>query len=552
LPSTGGVTDNAGNVVNACREVLNCHNDLLRRVREGALDEASVRIWCKGQVSVAALDPSDAELVEEEARLLYNIDLELGGAGAAPPGEVLIEARDFQPDAQVEGAQRPPAQDAPANDGEDDDEPLSELDFNRAHQCFLHDTNLCILSALKACPQAHELVQTVDRVIAAFSRSTLRQQMLRRVLTIQKSEHAKKLLVRQAVTRWHTLHDSLLRFVQLYDAVVIVVAQGWLDDCKSIVELPTQDDVRAISGFLDVLREMKVVSKVLESTSNALAFLPHCVMHLLTKLAPVPDGREWQVVAAFRAAMRHQVLTRLRKHLENPNQPSLLAAVLHPSVCPFLLDDLAVCWHRDGLVEVDEDDESEVVANAAKNGVECMLAQVQLHLQTWITEAFDDDEAPPVEPQKRARFDRTRNVNVAVPAQSPSKREKMKALLTSVLGELDGAAATATYKRVQPSNESLDEADKTLRSFYIGTGAPSKWADLLPLVKLVMSLSPVSAGAERVFSAAGKINSPLRTRLRPEAVEALTVLQFYMSRRTPDLKDFAARAVQHLDSLVRN
>ena len=92
----------------------------------------------------------------------------------------------------------------------------------------------------------------------------------------------------------------------------------------------------------------------------------------------------------------------------------------------------------------------------------------------------------------------------------------------------------------------MAQADAALQELF----TTSKWSPLAPLVKLLMSLSPVSAGAERCFSNSGRINAPLRNKMDDSTLEMLTVLQCYLARNDVNHKELAGKMKLFLGKLT--
>jgi len=529
----GGVTDNAPNVVQACRSVLNCQEQLLGQLRSGALEEASQRIWLVPRGSVYGPTnhaAADAQLLIEES-----LSLDAAERDAAPRplvSEPVVAAVDVE--------EPEPAADADAEGAGDDDSPLpvSDLDASRAHQCYLHDQHLMVMTALTAVPAMCATVAKVDRLVAAVSKSTVRQQQLRRALLVLGLKPLQ--VVKRTATRWNSLFDMLDRFLSVYPGLCVLAAKGSFESCASFIAMPSDGEHLALQRLVEVLRPIKIVSKVLQTTTNAMAFLPHITMDLYEQLASQPH--ELNTIVAFKVALRQQLTSRLSKHYSDATQPSLLAAMLHPCTAPFLLDSMSA--HFAGLgAELRPQAEAHEILKAAVD-----------NLNTWIDDAFADaDAAASVDDgdePKRARF----AVGAARPVHS-SRTDDMKRALSHLIDFLDSDTARRVFPRARAASESLSAATAALRTFYKDAVVPAgnstvSVSILRPLVQMVMSLSPVSGGAERSFSATGRINAPLRNRLAVEMIEALTVIQFYLANERPDLKLLAARVVKMLEALA--
>ena len=74
----------------------------------------------------------------------------------------------------------------------------------------------------------------------------------------------------------------------------------------------------------------------------------------------------------------------------------------------------------------------------------------------------------------------------------------------------------------------IPDAAKRLANVY---GVGKSFEALAPLVHVVMSLPATSTAAERAQSISGRVCDPLRSRMLPSTVEALTVVQHYLKNK---------------------
>jgi hypothetical protein len=134
-----------------------------------------------------------------------------------------------------------------------------------------------------------------------------------------------------------------------------------------------------------------------------------------------------------------------------------------------------------------------------------VLRTATANCKRWIDEAFNDDAQPvAMASMKRARYmvrqrQRQQRRRRAA-AQQPRRQADMKVSLKAVLGELDSDDFRHLW-----SAESLALARQQLRQFYVTPATKDVFLlanlELIkPLARLIFSLSPVSAGAERAFS----------------------------------------------------
>lgn len=535
----GGVTDNAKNVVQACRTVLNDSNgELLARIQGGALEEASRRIWLTPNKRVLAADEvalaADAELVRENAAGLDQADHD--ARPTAQPGDApaLVDDND----------------DAGEDDNGDNDNPL---DAARAHQCALHDANLVTLEGVKAVPAIARLVAKVDRLTAAVSRSTLRQQLLRAAL---KTLDIKPLrLLPRGKTRWNSIYDSFERFLLVYPGIVVLSAKGQFGSCASPIHLPTEHELTIMRGVVKSLKVLKVFTKVLETTTNAMAYLPLFIIDVIAALAQLNDDVDNMPASlvSFNDSLLAAMERRAAKHISDANQPSLLAAALHPCTAPFLYDALVKLHGHQ---------------HAAS-----LMTRVQANLMQWIDDVFSPpvpsgagarlaDGLPPTKRARLARWDLLRQNDDDDKDDDDSNNDtdeaarralfdkakavvEMKLQLQQTLANLDHSSSRLAFTRVSLTSVSLESSDEAFRKYYVNVELSS----IRPLVKLIFSLSPGNSSSECAFSGSGRINAPMRSRLHDDMIEALTVLQFFFANQCRDLKSFAARTILALDRM---
>ena len=536
----GSTTDNAKNVVNAAREVVHCLPDLVQRVNEGSLEIASMRMWIAPNArndDVVGDDDNDnddedfdgSDIIREDLAGLRAHDEAAESHVAAPVVDVASmrqlasDERRVAVNVNVGISRIAPIEVAAEVDIEDDDdEPLSNLDRNRAHQCYLHDLNLVTLTAIKNTPRIAKLISKVDAIVAAVSKSTVRQKML---ACAQKTLSLKPLkLLKRCPTRWNSLQMCLTRFVECYPALRCLQLENAFASCARKPKLPTRGEVVVLGDVARALEPIKVLTKLLETTTNSMAFLPLFTVALLRKLAP--DAMLSVIVSDLRDKLLQQVIVRLQKHIIDGSQPSLLAAMVHPSTSPFLFE--ALTWFKSEAKAL------EVLKLGAEN------------LVVWLQDYFVGDEDGAEEQRaKKPRYLEGNNDNAVV-----SQRSRVAAL-TDLLHELlalfdTSPAMSAADRRVVWSTASMAQADAALQELFTA----SKWSPLAPLVKLLMSLSPVSAGAERCFSNSGRINAPLRNKMDDSTLEMLTVLQCYLAKNDVNHKELAGKMKLFLDKLT--
>lgn len=216
---------------------------------------------------------------------------------------------------------------------------------------LLPDLNLVVADLLQL-PVVRTLVRSVDVVVgansfflrviharfelsdarclhaAAVGLSTMRQRELARLQRIGQKKPVK--LKKRAATRWNSLHDVLERFLLLHDELLVMELNGFFKTCKSPVLVPLPDSAPKIQALVDELKVIKVYGRLLESREVfTLPHLPYIVHKLLSSFE---DEREWQFaeIKLIRKSLYDSIKQRLGKHVNDPTQPSMLAAFLIP------------------------------------------------------------------------------------------------------------------------------------------------------------------------------------------------------------------------------
>lgn len=319
-------------------------------------------------------------------------------------------------------------------------------------------------------------------------------------------------LKKRAATRWNSLHDVLERFLLLHDELLVMELKGCFKTCKSPVHVPLPDAAPKIQALVDELKIIKVVGRLLES--REVFTLPHLPFMVHTLLSKLSEERDWEFaeVKAIRKALHDSIVRRLGKHINDPTQPSLLAALLMPHYAGRLHEfvkadvgktaiDNLVQWFTDLQVDaavVDDDDVD--VDNASATTFLSPEPVRRLTPRDVVTRFF--------------RFITQRRVVDLHPLPSlDCENFKKQANETAVF-----------YRQLPEDHRSIIPLFKCLMS---GWGSSAGESLNILTFRLIIWFC---AGAEQAFSASGRINSPFRTRMSPTMLEQLTGF-FFCPRR---------------------
>lgn len=177
------------------------------------------------------------------------------------------------------------------------------------------------------------LLRVVIWLIAAVRRSTYLQTKLRQLC--EKLEIPPKILVKRAPTRWGSMEEQLTVFVELQQVLLYMQAELMFEKCSTPIIVPGEDDTAIFNELIDRLRLLKVVGRLLEARDVfTLPHLPYLVHRLVsdckTAINNINPLRTIPLISTIRKELLKFVEKRLGKHLNDSNQPSLLAAFLTP------------------------------------------------------------------------------------------------------------------------------------------------------------------------------------------------------------------------------
>ncbi len=107
---------------------------------------------------------------------------------------------------------------------------IKEMDLRRL-SCYAHCLNLTVLDSIKAIPSLQELRDKVSRIVKLTRQSTVAKETLDKI-QVEMGKKPKR-LVQDVVTRWNSLYLMLERFLELRDAISILLTKPGMDQDMS-------------------------------------------------------------------------------------------------------------------------------------------------------------------------------------------------------------------------------------------------------------------------------------------------------------------------------
>jgi len=373
----------------------------------------------------------------------------------------------------------------------------------RAVGCFAHAVNLAV-SAMYRVQAVSRIVKKVTDIVAAFGRSTLRQQALTKIQGQRKSPRLT--LISYSETRWNSLKACLERFVKVYDDVLCAYGTGVFD--RSYVAAREEEELPMVTRM--ELFQLNLIIQLLDPVEQYSVFLQgaryftlaHSLYfyEMMVEAIDKVDASELVGFAAAKDTLLTQLEDRFAPFME-PG-PTLLAALVHPA-------------HFGRTSEGIDDEARAVCLN--------MLAD-------WYQVLHDDeaDTVASVGSKRKAVFGMPDGgPNESTPLESRAKAlNEAKRLMFAVQEESErydqhgGEGLTVGQ---------LDEIDEKARAFFNKLD-PDKKA----LCRMVLTGVPSSAASERAFSSSGLVDAPLRARLSATSLEMLTVVQCFFKKHGRD------------------
>jgi hypothetical protein len=243
------------------------------------------------------------------------------------------------------------------DDDADADDDAEELNWRhesaRVGKCFGHIIGLMAVDALKNVPELKQMVEQIDRIVAAMSMSEQRKSILQKVLSVLR--RVPKPLIRRPPTRWHILGPFLERYAHCHPAVVVMFSRGLFKKVAlkgEVITCPSDDTparCRAVAMLFELLDQ---AGRTLEGTTyNTMAFVPAIARELLSSLSSdAVDGGVPPVFRIVRLALFQSAERRLLPLLK-PSSPAVVGALMHPLTGGYLLNVISYPEHAQTVAE---------------------------------------------------------------------------------------------------------------------------------------------------------------------------------------------------------
>lgn len=492
----GSLTDNARNVINASHRIV---FQLALLLSEGAPADVVVR------------NPMDAHVADGDRARIVTESADLRNAVA---NEVELEE---------EGDEDELEEDVDLSN-------LDDVELARVAACVIHSMMLAIKATVEHadahCATLKRAIRKADRLTAAVLRSTKLQLSYSNYQKVAGPAHDQRALVRRALTRWHSLHDSAQSVVLNGDVLQAMAANGEFAACSTPVDALADRELDSLDDIVRVLAPIKVECKLLECRDVfILPALPFLVKHLFDGLANIranPPARYEGNAAllTFVDVLTSALHVRLDKYLTDGHQPALMCALLAPW-----------CGTR-GLQSIGISDE--------------VIAATVASVSMWCT-----DIEKTVNPN--GLNGAINNLFLGGFAQQQVDTGRLGACVQRVLNLISGPsqpnqlpdAAQAAHAAAYPvpvggswSAELLKDLSSAITKFYFDVAVCCDIAEAKRVVAVLYSLSGASAVCEQALSSTGRTDSALRSRLAPTTLEQLTIVQEYCTRNNVDIKTF--------------
>ena len=403
-----------------------------------------------------------------------------------------------------------------ARRGEEDESDRRER--LRVWRCIAHLISLSIKGAVDS---VIPLVTAVDRVQSVMRAIRMSEKRQRELNAIQKQCGMKVLSpLLMVVTRWGSLGAMIQRYVDIEPAVhVLSTVYCSFDDASESITIPTAADRFILTNVAAVLADVhSVVEFVQGETYHVLPY----VLSMIQRLSDVGHGLNADAtppaVSQFVAALQAQFKMRFID-LVDAASPAFLAAYVYPhttAIADAILTDLGKKWiDKDYVVD--------------RKPLHRVLFEWLIYLYPFEPLPVACDDNSDRDSIDDALQDET---SIRLPFHSSSQQ-----LETAKQAHKDGLISDLKLLRQALADCSERDADDggfvahakvggmTLTTFY--APLPDR---IRCLVQMILSLQATSAASERVFSASGLVNGPLRSKLSPVNLERITVAYNYLSK----------------------
>jgi hypothetical protein len=397
--------------------------------------------------------------------------------------------------------------DEEGRDDSDNDDENAELEKHRTASCCAHIFSL-VSKGLSAVDGVTEVLSKADKIISSTRNSTLCQQRLE---ALQRAENDDVLcLLSPSKTRWNARVRAYSRLLRLMKYIRALHLRGCYDRRAGRVEM------------LDALDEsvLKEVVKIMSVLDLGITSLEHNE-HTLSSVAFVYSSVLKQCTLDERAALHESMLARsLREHVVT-DLKARFSDVLAPEGNVALGTLLDVRY-------------GPTLGYSKARVLDTSRAAAQ-----WIDDLI---------PESAAAVPNNDSLEFLVEGGEEHRlRGQTRNALNRLLHFAMTDECTALYPL--PANLTKEELniDGTRERLQTLFGDGGKFSELKLLAQVVFALPATSTAAERAQSIAGRVCSLYRTRMSPETVESLTVVQHYLHSAGKSVKNFCQGLLAFVD-----
>ncbi|XP_053146662.1 zinc finger BED domain-containing protein 4-like [Hemicordylus capensis] len=377
------------------------------------------------------------------------------------------------------------------------------------------------------------LVDRCRKIAGHFHRSKKARHLLKaRQTELGLPEH---LIPQDFPTRWNSTYLLLQRLQEQGPALHIMVKHGSLEVCDL-----SDSDWKLIAELVLVLEPFHSATSSLSTEAATLSQALPVAFLLEKNLAELQSTLTTGEAIALAGRLRAGVVERLRKPLGS-SAWHVLACMCDPrmktKVVPHLelekwrgiLVEHVRCAEEKrlgagkGCVEEDNQEEGACAQPGSAHSTPCSSATTtSSKSSSAISLVVAPEEWPPVPPQRSANCWFTEGFEDALPGESEEPAPQCSRAEESVAQYL-----------------SEPREDKVMEPFLFWATHRQVWPDLATVAVWLLSCPPTRVSSERLFSMAGDVVSPLRSRLDAELVEQLVFLKANLP-----LLDFPELAVE--------
>ncbi len=184
--------------------------------------------------------------------------------------------------------------------------------------CFAHSLNLVVTDSIKAVPKVQDARDKVSRVVKLTRQSTVAKEKLDKI-QVSLGLTPKK-LIQDVPTRWNSLYEMFQRFLDLKDAVTLLLAQPGLDKDMLPLSSSTWDDIDQAVKLLKPCYEATVELSG-EKVSTGSKVIPLSKVLMANYAAAERESEE----GSTRKELAHHILRNLNWRFEDVEDVRILA-----------------------------------------------------------------------------------------------------------------------------------------------------------------------------------------------------------------------------------